>query len=305
MVGRSSHLQQLREFADVRLYSDRPGSEAELLQRLADADVLLNSRSTVQVRGPLLEQLPNLKMIAVCGIGYDAIDLVAAKEHGVVVCNIPGRTAVVVAEHAFGLMLAVSRRMGAMTAQIRNGGWPADLGTSLISKQVGVIGTGNIGCQMIRLCKAFGMNVVASSFHEDPDKAKRLGFQYIPRENLLQTSDVVSLHVRLSDESRKMIGEPQLQQMKPGAILINTARAAVVDTEALVHSLRSNHLFGVGVDVYDPEPPSPDHPLLSCDNIVLTPHSADQTPEGLDMLTLGCVDNIREFLNGTPQNILG
>lgn len=305
MVSRSAYLKRLDELADVRLYTDRPRDDVDLLQRLKPAEILLNSRSAVQVRESLLDQLPELKMIAVCGIGYDAIDLSAAAKRGIVVCNIPGRTASVVAEHAFGLMLSVSRRMAAMTMQIRNGTWPPDIGVSLLGKQIGVIGTGNIGCEMIRMCKAFGMEVVASSFHEDPDKAKRLGFRYVPFDELLQTSDVVSLHVRLSEESRGMIGKSQLLQMKLGAILINTARAAVVDTQALVAELKSGHLFGAGIDVYDEEPPAGDSALLSCDNVVLTPHSADQTPEGLDLLTLGCVDNIRAFLDGNPQNVVG
>ena len=304
MVGRSEHLRKLDGIADVRLYSDCPRDEEELLERLSPADILLNSRSVVKVRAPLLKQLPNLKMIAVCGIGYDSIDLDAAAQHGVVVSNIPGRTATVVAEHAFGLMLSVSRRMATMTAQIKAGNWPPDFGTSLIGKRIGVIGTGNIGCEMIRLCKAFGMDVVASTFHPDSRKAERLGFRYVSFENLLDTSDVVSFHVRLSDDSRGMLGRTQLALMKPGAILINTARAAVVDTESLVSSLKAGHLFGAGIDVYDKEPTLFNNPLLSCDNVVLTPHSADQTPEGLDALTLGCVENIRAYLEGTPQNVV-
>ena len=118
MVGRSDYLNQLKEIADVRLYSDLPGSETEMLARLEPADVLLNSRSAVRVQATLLEQLPKLKMIAVCGIGYDSIDLAAASQRRIIVSNIPGRTATVVAEHAFAMMLAVSRRIGDMTAEV-------------------------------------------------------------------------------------------------------------------------------------------------------------------------------------------
>ena len=264
MVGRSDCLQQLREFADVRLYSDRPADDAQMLERLRPADILLNSRSAVKVDGRLLSQLPNLKMIAVCGIGYDAIDIAAAGAQGIVVSNIPGRTAAVVAEHAFGLMLAVSRRMAAMTRQVRAGAWPSDLGVSLIGKRAGIIGTGNIGCEMIRLCRSFGMDVVAWSFHQDQAKADRLGFCYCPLKDVLQTSDAVSLHVRLSGDSCGMIGAAQLAMMKRGAILINTSRAAVVDTLALADALQSGQLFGAGVDVYDTEP-APEYPQLQRD----------------------------------------
>ena len=304
MVGRSDYLNQLKEIADVRLYSDLPGSETEMLARLEPADVLLNSRSAVRVQATLLEQLPKLKMIAVCGIGYDSIDLAAASQRRIIVSNIPGRTATVVAEHAFAMMLAVSRRIGDMTAEVRAANWPADLGTSLIGKRLGVIGTGNIGRAMIRLCRAFEMEVVAWSFHPDYGLAEELGFQYVSREDLLTASDVVSLHVRLSSDTAGLIGAEQLGMMKPGSILINTARAAVVDTDALADSLNTGHLFGAAVDVFDIEPVAADNPLLQCRNVVLTPHSADQTPEGLDMLTLGCVDNIRAFLDGSPQNVV-
>lgn len=304
MVGHSQHLQLLREFADVRLYSDRPASDSEMRERLESAQVLLNSRSAVKVSGAVLQKLPSLKMIAVCGIGYDAIDVPAATEQGVVVCNIPGRTATIVAEHAFGLMLSVSRRMALSTQQLKAGEWPAARGISLVGRTVGIIGTGNIGCEMIRFCKAFGMRTVAWSFHPDPKKASDLGFEYVSLDQLLQISDVVSVHVRLSAETHGMLDSRQLQQMKPGSILINTARAAVVNTQALKAALDSEHLFGAGIDVYDAEPISADNPLLTCRNVVLTPHSADQTPEGLDLLTLGCIENIQAFLNGSPQNVV-
>ncbi|MEQ9410857.1 MAG: NAD(P)-dependent oxidoreductase [Fuerstiella sp.] len=304
LISRSQHLKTLREIADVRLYTDRPVSDSEMLSRLQPAEILLNSRSAVKISGRILSQLPNLKMIAVCGIGYDAIDLPAATEHGIVVSNIPGRTATVVAEHAFGLMLAVSRRMADMTAQLRNGQWSAELGLSLIGRRIGIIGTGNIGSEMLRLCRGFGMETVAWTLHPDSARAAAGGFTYVSLDELLQTSDVVSLHVRLSEQTRGLINAARLQQMKPRAILINTARAAVVDTTALAAALNRGHLFGAGVDVYDQEPVSGDHPLQNCPNVVLTPHSADQTPEGLDILTLGCIDNIQAFLNGQPQNVV-
>jgi phosphoglycerate dehydrogenase-like enzyme len=273
-------------------------------QRLQPADVLLNSRSAVKVSGAVLQQLPSLKMIAVCGIGYDAIDVSAATRQGVIVCNIPGRTATIVAEHAFGLMLSVSRRMALTTQQLKAGEWPAAPGISLVGRTVGIIGTGNIGCEMIRFCKAFGMRTVAWSFHPDASKASSLGFEYASLDQLLQTSDVVSVHVRLSADTHGLLDSQKLQQMRRGSILINTARAAVVDTQALKAAIDSEHLLGAGVDVYDAEPVAANNPLLSCRNVVLTPHSADQTPEGLDLLTLGCVENIRAFLSGSPQNVV-
>jgi D-3-phosphoglycerate dehydrogenase len=302
MVRLSPYLESLYEIAEVILYPDRPDDDEEKVRRVSQADIVLNSRSIVKFPASILRQLPRLKMIAVCGIGFDAIDVSAAKEQGIVVCNVPGRTATVVAEHAIGLMLAVARRMAWQTMELKSGRWRGDHGISLIGKQIGVIGTGHIGCEMIRLCRAFGMNVVAWTLNPDPQKATRLGFRYVPLRELLESSDVVSLHTRLSDQTRHLIGHSELLLMKPQAILINTARGAVVDTSALIDALDSGRLFGAGVDVFEQEPLPFDSPLLKCQQVVLTAHTADQTQEGVDLLTQGCIDNIREFLAGRPTN---
>ncbi len=228
MVSRSPHLELLKEMADVVLHLDRPLDDDEKVRRLKDADILLNSRSSLKIPRSVLERLPRLKMIAVCGIGYE----------------------------------------------------------------------------MIRLCKAIGMSVVAWSLHPDPAKAERLGFRYVTMDELLHTSDAVSLHTRLSEKTHNLISERELAMMKSSAVLINTSRGAVVDSAALVDALNRGALFGAGLDVFDHEPLPADHPILSCEQIVLTPHTADQTQEGIDQLTLGCVANIRAFLDGKPQNVV-
>lgn len=304
LVGASPCLAQLDEIADVVLYRDRPADDQGKVRRVSEADILLNSRGSLKFPREVLQQLPRLKMIAVCGIGYDAIDLPTATEQGIFVCNVPGRTATVVAEHALGLMFAVARNIAFQTLELKAGRWRGDLGVSLTGRQIGVIGTGNIGCEMIRLCRAVGMKPVAWSLHPDPAKAARLGFEYVTLEQLLKTSDVVSLHTRLSDQTRGLMNPERFAMMKRGSILINTARGAMVETDALVEALESGHLFGAGLDVYDEEPLRADHPILQCARVVLTPHTADTTQEGLDVLTLGCIDNIRAFLNGKPQNVV-
>jgi phosphoglycerate dehydrogenase-like enzyme len=291
LVSRSPLLPALDQLAEVRLYLDRPESPDARIQRLQEADILLNSRGSLSFPEHILQALPRLKMIAVCGIGYDSIHLPTATRQGIVVCNIPGRTAPIVAEHALALLLAAARRTAWMTAELRHGRWPGDLSLSLTGRQLGVIGTGNIGCEMLRLGQALGMQTVAWSLHPDPAKAERLSFKYLSLEELLRTSDAVSLHTRLSDQTRHLLNADRLALMKPTAVLVNTARGAVVDTLALADALQNRRLFAAGLDVYEQEP-------------LLTPHSADMTQAGIDLLTQGCIDNIAAFLNGQPQNVV-
>ena len=147
-------------------------------------------------------------------------------------------------------------------------------------------------------------SLVAWSFHPSEEKADRLGFQYVELDQLLRQSDAVSLHVKLTDDSRDLIGQRELALMKPGSLLINTARGAVVKSDALVASLQSGQLAGAGLDVFDIEPLPADHPILACEQVVLTPHNADQTPEGIDLLNQGCVENVMAFLNGKPRHVV-
>ena len=304
MIGDSPNLDRLREVADVTLHRDRPRDEREQVERVVGADILLNSRGLVHWPGHLLEQIPTVRLIALCAIGTDCVDLPTASKLGMTVCNVPGRTASVVAEHAFCLLMATSRRMGRMTELMKQGQWPHEIAYSLEGKTLGIVGTGQIGCEMIRRARAFGMRVLAWSFHPDDEKARRLDFEYADFETVLSQSDAISVHVKLTDDSRGLIGSKQLAKMKPGCLLVNTARGAVIDHEALVDALNSGHLGGAGVDVFPLEPLPADDPLLKCDQVVLTPHSADQVPEGIDALTDGCVQNVLNFINGHPTNVV-
>jgi D-3-phosphoglycerate dehydrogenase len=298
----SPHLERLRQYGEVVLYADRPQSEDEKLRRAAGATCMINSRGAVRWPAELLRQLSDLKMISVCGIGTDAIDLAAARERGIVVCNIPGVTAPIVAEHALALLLAVARRAWFQTHELKQGRWTSRDNVYLRGKTLGLIGAGHIAAEMARLGRAIGMNLLAWTFHPTPERAAQMGVRFVPLEELLETSDAVSIHVKLTADSRGLIGRRQIERMKRGALLINTARGAIVDTEALVWALKSGHLDGAGIDVFDTEPISADHPLLSCEQVVLTPHNADQTPEGMDLLNGGAVDNVIAFLEGRPRN---
>jgi D-3-phosphoglycerate dehydrogenase len=298
----SPHLERLRAVADVALHLDRPSTPEEQLRRAKGAHILLNSRGQVKWPSPLLRQMPDLKMIAVCGIGTDAIDLDVCRERGIVVSNIGGVTAPVVAEHALALMLAVARRTSFYTNEMRQGRWASLPGVTLWGKVLGVIGAGSIAVETARLARAIGMEVLAWTFNPSEERERKMGVRFVDLDTLLSKSDVVSVHVKLTSESRGMIGTKELAKMKPGALFINTARGAIVDSTALVDALNSGHLGGAGLDVYEKEPLPGDHPLLSCEQIVLTPHSADLTPEGLELLNRTTVENILAYLDGRPRN---
>jgi D-3-phosphoglycerate dehydrogenase len=298
----SPHLARLARYGRVVLHADRPADDGEKVRRCRDAVCLINSRGSVKWPGAVLRQLPRLRMVAVCGIGTDAIDLEAARELGLVVSNIPGRTAAIVAEHALGLMLALAKRAWFQTNEIKQGRWTARDNVFLRDKLLGVLGLGPIGLETARLARAVGLRVQGWTFHPDPERAARLGGPLVDLDTLLRTSDVVSVHVKLTPDSRGLLGPRELGLMKPGALLVNTARGAVVDSAALAAALNAGRLGGAAVDVYEVEPVPPDHPLLACEQVILTPHNADQTPEGMDILNGGVVDNVIAFLEGRPQN---
>jgi phosphoglycerate dehydrogenase-like enzyme len=303
-LGDSPHLERLRAVGKVRLFRDRPLDNEDKVRRCAGAEVLINSRGSVKWPGEVLRQLPQLKLISLCGIGTDCIDLEATRALGIIVSNIPGRTAGLVSEHALALLFACARHLAQHTAELKSGRWIRSDLVYLRGKTLGVLGTGAIGRAMIQLGKAVGMNVLAWSFHPQPELEAQLGFRYVSRDELFTTADAFSIHVKLTPDSHHLIGRRELQMMKPGALLVNTARGAIIDTSALVEALNSGHLGGAGLDVFDTEPLPENYPLLNCERVVLTPHVADQTPEGMEILNGGAVDNVIEYLKGQPQNIV-
>src|SRR5262245_11389783 len=298
----SPHLERLKSHGEVILHADRPATVEDKVRRAGNAVCLINSRGAVKWPGEVLRRLQRLKMITVCGIGTDAIDLETARERGITVCNLPGQTAPIVPEHALGLMLALAKRAWFQTNELKSGRWAPQDNVYLRGKTLGLVGAGSIAAELARLGKAIGMEVLAWTFHPTPERAARLGVTFVPLEEVLSRSDVVSLHVKLTSESRGLIGLEQIRWMKRGAMLINTARGPVVDSKALVDALNSGQLGGAGIDVFDAEPVPAGHPLLACQQVVLTPHNADQTPEGMELLNAGVVDNVIAFLQGRSRN---
>ena len=300
-IAGSPHLERLRAHGEVVIHDTTPADSAEKIERVRDAQIIINSRGVVTWREEL-HSLPNLKMITTCSIGTDMINLEVAKKLGIVVSNQPGRTAPVVAEHMVGLMFALAKRAHFQSAELKSGRWTRRMNVMLQGKVLGVVGTGAIGAEVARLGRALGMEVIAWTFNPSVERASELGVCFVELEDLLAKADVVSLHVKLTPDSHHLIGADELAAMKEGALLLNGARGDVLDIDALCASLNTGHLGGAGLDVFPQEPLPVDHPILDCEQVVLTPHAADQTPEGVDLLNGGAVDNVLAFLSGQPKN---
>ena len=198
--------------------------------------------------------------------------------------------------------LALAKRAAFQTAEIRAGRWTRRTNLGLQGKVLGILGTGHTGAEMARLGRALDMEVIAWTFHPSPQRAEELGLRFVELDELLRRADVVSLHLRLSAETRELIGPRELELLKDGALLLNGARGEIVDLDALAEALRGGRLGGAALDVFPVEPFADDHPILSCEQVVLTPHAADMTPEGMELLNEGAVDNVIAFLEGRERN---
>ena len=195
----SPRMAELEAVADLKIFPTRAHSFDVQIERAQGATVIINSRSYLEWRADAFDLLPDLRFISVCGIGTDSIDLDAARDRGITVSNIPGKTAPVVAEHAFGLMFAAAKRAAWYTEMTRKGEWVKEDGVFLGNKTVGIVGTGNIGAEMARLCNAFGMNVIAHTFNPSDERAEKLGVRFVDLDELLSTSDVIThCHTKLT-----------------------------------------------------------------------------------------------------------
>jgi D-3-phosphoglycerate dehydrogenase len=296
-----SHSMAFRNLAghNVRTYLTRPSGPAELTERIGDDDVVINIRSTSRFTADVLEKCPALRLISIWGTGTDNVDLEAARRQGIRVTNTPGVSAVAVAEHTLALMMAVAKRTVQVDQQVRQGRWPRAMVTQLRGKTLGLIGTGAIGREVARLGAGIGMRVIAWTFHPRGDVAEWVAF-----EEVFRRSDVLSVHVRLSTETSGLIRREHLELMKPGAILINTARGGIVNEPDLVQALLTNRIAGAGLDVFETEPLPPESPLFAMPNVVLTPHAAGITPEATEAGLALAIENVFAFLAGEPTNVV-
>ncbi len=302
VLGPSAAFKTLMAGADVTHHDSLPASTQVLLERIAGAEAVLNIRSSIDFGEDVFATCPELRVLSLWGTGTDHVDLSAAREHGVVVTNTPGVSAVAMAEHALALMLAVARDIPRIDAKTRKGAWPRGFVTQLHGKTLGVVGLGAIGLQTARIAKGIGMRVIAWTRTPEDKPLAELGIELVELDDLYRQSDVVSLHVRLTPETSGMVGRQQLAAMKSSAILVNTARGAVVDEAALAEALRAETIRGAGLDVFEQEPMPENHPLASLPNVVLTPHSGGVTAEALETGLRLAVDNVFAAMRGKPMN---
>ena len=268
-----------------------PPGPVSLHAGAAEADGLL-CLLTDRVNDELLDGCPRLRAVSVYAVGVDNVDLEAATARGIQVGHTPDVLTDTTADLAFALMLAVARGVVSGDDAVRRGDWPpfepdGSLGTDVHGAVLGIVGMGRIGAAVARRAEGFGMEVLYSS---------RSGG--VALDELLRRSDFVSVHVPLSDSTRALIGEPQLELMKPSAILVNTSRGGLVDTDALVRALREGSIAGAGLDVTDPEPLPPDHPLLELPGVVVTPHVGSATRRTRAAMADVAVDNLLAALRG-------
>lgn len=284
-------------------YTTKETAQDKLLVRVQDADVIVLANQPLS--GEIISQCTNLKMLSVAFTGVDHIDLAACREHGILVCNAAGYSTNAVAELTFGLAISVIRNIVPCDGRCRNEGTKDGLiGFELFGKTFGVVGTGAIGSRVARIAQAFGCRVLAYS-RTPKAELQAAGVEYVALDELLAQADFVSLHVPLTEATRNLINADAIAKMKPTAVLLNTARGPVVDSEALTAALNAGKLAGAGVDVFELEPPiKAGHPLCHAKNTVLTPHVAFASKEALEIRADIVFANIDKWLTGEPQNVV-
>jgi D-3-phosphoglycerate dehydrogenase len=279
---------ELAARADLDYHDTLPGTEDRLIERIGEAEAVINIRSSVKFTARVFAACPTVRVLSIWGTGTDHVDLAAAARHGVTVANTPGVSAISIAEHTLTLLLAVARRIPQMDGAMRRGEWPRGQFVQLHGKTCGIVGLGAVGREFARLSTGFGMRTIAWTMHPKPLP----GVELVELDELYRTSDVVSLHLRLSDDTRGFLGAREFALMKPSAMLINTARGAIVDEPALVEALSAGRIAGAGLDVFTTEPLPAGHPLSALPNVVMTPHCAGITPEALEAGLRMAVENV-------------
>ena len=288
---------------------DRHLSEPEAAEELRPFDVICTLRERMALPRTLIERLPNLKLITIVGRSLPNLDMAAASDCGVLVAHSdfasPRFRSVhdATPELAWGLLIATVRNLAEEHRRMRDGAWQATTGMTLSGKTLGLLGLGRVGERMSEYAKVFGMQVIAWSQNLTDDAAEAFGARRVEKAALFEESDVVSIHLVLSERTRGLVGEPELALMKPHAFLINTSRGPIVDEAALLAALGTGRIAGAGLDVYDIEPPPPDHPLRRLPNVTLSPHLGYVTREMLGAFYADTIEAVVAWLDGAPIRI--
>ena len=295
-------IQRLRQKLDVQILTEKLPTEEALIHALKGVNAIIPIRERTKFPAALLQALTDLEIISQTGNHAYHVDIAAATKAGIVVAMAPGSNST--AELAFGLMLAVMRRIPRSDQAMRRGEWPLVLGYVLRGKTLGILGLGKIGTEVAQIGRAFGMKIIAWGPTLTPERAGRSHATPMPLDDLLRQADVVSIHLALSDQSKNLLNENRLRLMKPSAYLINTARGAIVDESALVRILKERSIAGAGLDVFVDEPLRANHPLLQLDNVVLTPHLGWPTDSGFEGFAENAVTNILDHMDGKLTRVV-
>jgi phosphoglycerate dehydrogenase-like enzyme len=293
----------LREDAEITVFNDHLDDEDALVERLLPYDILCVMRERTWFPRSLLERLVNLKLLASTGPWNAAIDIEAADDLGITVCG-TASSLTAAAEHTWALILASARHMPSEVASFRNGGWQVSVGSDLNGKTMGLLGLGYSGSATARVAQAFGMKTIAWSQNMTSESAGKLGAHYVSKDELMASSDILSIHVRLSERTRDLIGARELSLMPSHALLVNTARGPIVNEAALIDALKRKQIAGAALDVFDVEPLPVDHPFRTLDNVIATAHLGYVTADSYGFYYGESVENIGAWIKGKPIRTL-
>ncbi len=290
-------VEKLSEKAELVLNpTGKPLTEEQLIPLVGDIDGYLAGLDNVTAA--VLEHAPKLKAISRYGVGYERVDLEAAGRLGIPVTNTPGANTQSVADLAFALILAAARKVPALNAAVKNGGWSRENGKEIFGKTLGIVGLGAIGKGLALRGKGFSMTVKAYDPYMDHAWAEAHGVEVCTLDEVLENSDVISLHIPHTPETHNIINRDRIEKMRDGVILINTSRGGLIDENAAADFVENGKIYGMGLDAFETEPPAP-HRLYTFDNVITTPHAGAHTGEAVDGMATMSVDNLFAILEGT------
>jgi phosphoglycerate dehydrogenase-like enzyme len=288
----------------VDITHDRMPGGDEGAAKLAPYDIIVTAREETRFDRALIAKLPNLKLLVTHGRRNAALDMDALAERNITVCGTGYGFSLATVELAWGLILALAKGIPMEDRGMRDGQWGLGLPSGLTDKTLGVLGLGDLGGGVAKVGQSIGMNVIAWSQNLTDERCAEMGVRRVDKETLFRESDVLSVHVVLSDRTRGLVGADEIALMKPTALLINTSRGPIVDETALVAALKAGKIAGAGLDVYDREPLPTDHPLRQLPNTVLTPHIGGRTRENFIARYQACLEDVKAWLDGKPVRVL-